>query len=178
MSVLWMKAAEDWLAVSLDNIDAGRLEGSDAGAGAVPSDMRTYLVRVGRGPDAVWVLLTTRSSRTRRNGRPLPIGISVLRDRDEIHLPEGGADGRLFFSTESLAAVREFGPCERPITCARCSDPLDEGCASVRCPKCGAYHHQTEKLPCWTYAGTCAQCDQPTDLESGYVWTPEGRQHE
>ena len=178
MPVLWMKAAENWLAVSLDNIDAGRLGESDAGAGSVSPDMRSYLVRVGSGPDAVWVLLTTRSSRARRNGRSLPLGISVLRDRDEIRSPESGAEGALFFSTESLATVREFIPCGRPIPCARCTAFLEEGCASVRCPKCGAYHHQTDELPCWTYDGKCARCDQPTDLQSGYVWTPEGSEHE
>ena len=84
------------------------------------------------------------------------------------------ADTRLHFSAESLAHVEPFaGP--GTVKCPRCRRQLVPGEASVRCPICGVAHHQTAEMPCWTYAPACAaQCGQPTALDVGYSWIPEG----
>src|SRR5262249_13722566 len=85
-----------------------------------------------------WVLLS--SSGIRVNGLPLTLGVRVLADRDEVLL---GGTGRVFFSTERLARVEPFPGSERPVFCPRCRQPIDGGCAAVKCPQCGVTHHQS-----------------------------------
>lgn len=114
-----------------------------------------------------WVLVGPPAVRV--NGNPLDVGIRVLRDRDE--LLAGGV--RTFFSTEALAAVVPFPQSEMPTFCARCKLAIASGAPAVRCPQCGVWHHQSEELPCWTYAPRCALCDQPTALDAGFRWVPE-----
>jgi len=79
----------------------------------------------------------------------------------------------MFFSTELLAGVTPYPGSERPILCARCKAEIATASPAVRCPRCGAWHHQSDELPCWTYAERCSVCDQPTALDAGFAWTPE-----
>ena len=134
------------------------------------SDVATLLRRPGRDGKPTWVLLSLGGG-LRVNGCPLPAGMRVLRDRDSLHV-EGV--GHLFFSTESLASIEPYsGP--EGLRCARCRQLMVRERPAVQCPACGIWHHQDaeKQLLCWTYAPRCARCDQPTDLDAGYRWTPE-----
>ena len=117
-----------------------------------------------------WVVLCDTSA-VAVNGVPVTLGIRVLADRDALTAPPVPP---VFFSTERLACVESFAGAERPLTCPRCKDPVESGSKVVRCPQCGVVHHQTDELPCWTYAEHCALCPQPTALDGAYRWTPEG----
>ena len=105
----------------------------------------------------------------RVNGIAVAGGLRVLADRDEVVVH----GERRYFSTEQLA---EAVPCparNAALECARCRQAIEAGSRAVRCPRCGVWHHESVALPCWTYADTCAVCPQPTDLSTGYRWTPE-----
>jgi hypothetical protein len=114
-----------------------------------------------------WVL----TGAARVNGMPLLTGIRVLRDRDELEI--GGLCA--FFSTETLALVQPMPRGDKPVFCPRCKQAIEPKSAAVRCPQCRVWHHQSDDLPCWTYANAehCSLCDQPTALDAGYRWTPE-----
>ena len=123
--------------------------------------------------EATWLLLAPLRSHVRVNDTPLESGVRALADRDAIRVP---GLATMYYSTERLACVEPFaGP--EPVYCARCRLVISKGDASVTCPQCGVVHHEqgAEGRDCFTYAETCALCDQPTDLESAsYQWTPEG----
>ena len=112
-------------------------------------------------PRAVWV-----------NGRPLLTGAHLLRHKDELRLPRAAP---LYFSTEELARVAAFPGGARPAHCPRCRQVIEAEAPAVQCPNpgCRMWHHQTAGCECWTYAATCAVCDQATTLDSGYRWIPE-----
>jgi hypothetical protein len=136
-----------------------------------PEDhLRAAVVCAGSGEARAWVLLAGASGDVRVNGFSAVAGVRVLRDRDEIR-----ADSvhTLFFSTETLAHIEDFLAGERAIFCGRCRQAMQNGELGVRCPRCGIWYHQTDKLPCWTYSPTCAFCPQSTTLDEGYAWTPE-----
>lgn len=121
------------------------------------------LTATGKG----WLLLAEPEVRVRINGVKIPGLVRVLTDQDEISI--GG--GRMYFSSERLAAaVPHHGA---SVVCPRCKQAVKEGDLSVKCPGCGAVHHQSEDFPCWTYADTCTLCPRPTALDCGYQWTPE-----
>jgi hypothetical protein len=125
-----------------------------------------------RGADGEsWLVMTAKGAGVRLNGVRLLTGFRVLADRDELCID---GVGRAFFSTERLATVAPFPGAERPVRCARCRSVLDPGKPSVRCPSCGALTHQTEDRPCWVYGEHCPQCSQPTALDFGFCWSPEG----
>jgi hypothetical protein len=128
------------------------------------------VVRAGAGDSPVWVLLAAGDGDVRVNGFAPVAGVRVLQDRDEIRFAHSNA---FFFSTETLARVDEFPGAERVIFCGRCRQAMEKGQMAVRCSRCGIWHHQTDKLPCWTYAPNCALCSQSTPLDEGFVWTPE-----
>jgi hypothetical protein len=126
-------------------------------------------------PDAAgvspsWTLLGGRGASLRVNGQPLVLGVRALRDRDEISI----AGHRCFFSTEELAGIVPFPGLAQLAYCPRCKQKMEFGVPAVACPRCRAWHHQSEKFPCWTYGSSCALCQtQSTALEAGYSWTPE-----
>jgi len=126
-------------------------------------------------PDAAggapsWTLLGGRQAGLRVNGQPLTLGIRSLRDRDEISL----AGQRCFFSNEELARVVPFPGIAQTVFCPRCKQKMEAGDPAVSCPHCRAWHHQSEKFPCWTYEPTCALCRlQSSALDAGYAWTPD-----
>jgi hypothetical protein len=116
-----------------------------------------------------WALLAAPGTGVRINGRRLPQGVRVLRDRDSV---QWGANPKMYFSTESLATVTPFRAGERTAYCARCKQPVEDGTPSVACPTCSALYHETEPKPCFTYAPHCALCPQSTSADAGYNWTP------
>jgi hypothetical protein len=84
------------------------------------------------------------------------------------------AGHRCFFSTEELAQIVSFPGLAQTAFCPRCKQKVEPGDPAVVCPHCHAWHHQSEKYPCWTYGATCALCQvQSTALDAGYAWTPE-----
>lgn len=142
------------------------------------SDFSTLLVRGDGGPLDQWCLIGKRQANVHVNGRALVLGVRLLCDRDEIILRATGrpsAAFHCFFSTEELSQVTAYPGGDVTVRCPRCKQPLEPNQMAVRCPngRCGAWHHQEAALPCWTYSSTCALCDQPTDLDLGYRWTPE-----
>ena len=137
--------------------------------GAGPGDIR-ILPTAAPGGSGSWTLLAARDAAIRVNGMPLALGIRVLRDRDEVSF----RGRRWYFSTEELARVGPFPGLAQPACCPRCKQRLEIGDAAVSCPHCHAWHHESEKFPCWTYDATCALCQrQSTALDAGYSWTPE-----
>lgn len=100
------------------------------------------------------------------NGRPA-LPFHMLSDRDEIRFGQETA----YFSLDSVSEVVAFPAAgNQGLTCGRCHVPIPEGTPAVRCPRCGAWHHERDELPCWTYTETCSACQQPT---RGFSWAPE-----
>jgi hypothetical protein len=186
MAHLWVHAAcenaagqpalDDWSVMPLD-VDAFAISGAPAvrapaispDHGSVPAfPGRSARLLRGTTPDGdAWIVVG--SPAVRVNGDPLDAGIRVLRDRDELRA--GGS--RTFFSAELLPAVVAFPGGERATFCPRCMLEIAPGSPAVRCPQCRIWHHQSDELPCWTYADRCTMCDQPTPLDAGFRWTPE-----
>ncbi len=117
-----------------------------------------------------WILKCSARARVRINGRPVYIGMHILKDRDEIAL---ASSARFYFSTEELARVVPFPGAARPVFCTRCRSEIAKGSLAVRCPTCHSWCHQSKDKPCWLYGPTCPLDDQPTALDAGYRWTPE-----
>ncbi len=171
MAHLWVReeTAGPWAVLPLeaDIIDLRQNPPRPVAAGEVAGDSAVALIR--RGP-ASWAVMAAPDAEVAVNGWPLATGLHAARDRDELRV--GGA-GPVYFSTETLAIVAPFPGAERPIYCPRCKQEIRPGTSAVKCPQCGAWHHQTEDLPCWTYGPHCALCDRKTDLSTGFQWTPE-----
>ncbi|MGQ0734257.1 MAG: hypothetical protein ACT4QD_11440 [Acidobacteriota bacterium] len=117
----------------------------------------------------IWTLLAS-PHRVTVNGIPVPNGVRVLSDRDELHV--AGLE-KAYFSTERLTRVEPCPASSTPLLCPRCRQEIAAAAPAVCCPGCGVWHHQEETLECWTYAERCALCPQPTSLNAGYQWTPE-----
>lgn len=173
MAVLFEGARDDWRAHELGP-GVYRLSGegpSPCEPGCRPGPGAALLLS-SRGRPPVWVLIAAPRSAVLCNGEPLaPLGISVLRDRDEVQIPSvSEPPARLYFSTEVPARIEAHQG--EAIACPRCKQPIHPGTDAVQCPACGTWHHQIAELPCWTYAERCSLCVQPTDLNGQYLWTP------
>ena len=129
-----------------------------------------HFMNSGSSDEECWVILAGRESDIKINGLPLFAGLSILHDRDEIRW---SPDGFAFFSSEELAAVVDWPHSDRKIVCPRCKQEIVPETPAVRCPRCGIWHHQSEELPCYTYAENCATCARKTGLDALYDWTPE-----
>ena len=175
MAHIWVDTGAEWALAELDG-DEFVLTGERA----TPVRRRrtpdggpagTLLLRGDGEGDRAWVLVTGRDGpRTQVNGVPLVLGVRVMADRDALRV----GDVRMFFSTETLPRVEAY-PEEAPeVPCARCRSPLRAGDPAVRCPACGLWHHEASGRQCWTYDVRCGNCDQPTALDAGWRWTPEG----
>ena len=186
MAHLWITGADGWAVLPLVR-DAYLLDAHPPSPALAPgatelapiaSDRRplqsprTVLMSAGSATRHGWILLTADSHVTRINGLPALAGIRMLADRDEIAV---SGQPPMFFSTEALAQVVPFSGAVPPLFCPRCKQGIDGGMPAVRCPRCDVWHHQTDDLPCWTYAATCAICDCRTALDAGFTWVPEER---
>jgi Zn finger protein HypA/HybF involved in hydrogenase expression len=122
------------------------------------------------GVKSTWVAI---GEGLRINGETLALDLRVLKNRDALTTLDGT---RFFFTDEEPAHLEAFpGLGEgKPGTCARCRTAIAPGELAVRCPGCGAWSHETEHLPCWTYEGAvaCPLCSQP-NLLGTYIWSPE-----
>ena len=174
MAHLWFRDDEDiWSVMQLDGraVDVSVYPPRSLAEGfRFGEDTLAAVIRAGAEDSPVWVLLAAAEGDLRINGFAPVAGVRVLQDHDEIR---ANPSNTLFFSTETLARVAEFPGAERAIFCGRCRQPMQNAEMAVRCPQCGIWYHQTESLPCWTYAPTCAFDPQPTSLDAGYAWTPE-----
>jgi hypothetical protein len=132
-------------------------------------DEAVFLGRLADSPET-WAILCPPQSELRVNGEPVPLGVAVLADRDELRVPGHAAR---FFSTETLARVESFPESSGGGCCPRCKLTIEAGSPAVRCPACGLWHHSTDEMPCWIYAPTCAGCAQNTAPDAGFRWTPE-----
>jgi hypothetical protein len=131
------------------------------------------LMRIVRDSAEQWFLLVPAAARLAINGRPPVLGAHALADRDEIRLRNRH---RLYFSTERRPAVVPFPGAAHEMCCARCRKPIAQGTPAVACPACGAWCHEQDDLPCWSYEGSthCPLCEQLTDPEAGFRWVPNG----
>jgi Zn finger protein HypA/HybF involved in hydrogenase expression len=122
------------------------------------------------GVKSTWVAI---GGGLRINGEPLSLGLRVLKNRDSLTTPDGA---HFFYTDEEPARIEAFPGLAggKPGTCARCRTPIAPGFPAVRCPGCGAWSHQTDSLPCWTYEGTvaCPLCAHPNLLDA-YTWSPD-----
>jgi hypothetical protein len=133
-------------------------------------DTRAALVPAPGNGTPVWVLVAAGDGDARVNGLAPVAGVRVLQDHDEVR---AASSNTLFFSTETLARVQEFPGAERAVYCGRCRQAMVKGQPAVCCPGCGIWYHQSQDLPCWTYAPSCAFCEQSTALDAGFAWMPE-----
>ncbi len=174
MAHLWLETGAAWgvMPLSVDRIYC--LSGPEPRALANSERADAQPVTLCRSA-AEWLLLVRPDNRATVNGSPVDLGIRVLADRDEI-VVYGDRSGTLchcFLSGERLASPQPFPDADGLGRCPRCKQPIENGQAAVQCPGCGVWHHQDERLPCWTYHDTCSLCEQPTALDTGYRWTPE-----
>jgi hypothetical protein len=180
MAHLWLAdPTSEWVILpltasefTLDDFPPRPVTGEADAAGEDP-DRAPRLVSVAGGG---WAVVTGPDHELRVNGRPLPTGLRVLEDRDELQWPGSGST---YFSTEVLARVGAFPGADSPHACPRCKLTLEKGDAAVKCPQCGVWTHEGataagEERRCWTYAETCALCAQKTAADEGFQWTPEG----
>lgn len=119
-----------------------------------------------------WILIAAPGFRVSLNGEKLEAGIRILADRDAICM---APDRAMYFSTERRAHIEEYGGSELAF-CPRCKLEIKAHDLAVCCPQCQVYHHHKDQdgESCWSYTGTCALCDQPTELNSTeFNWTPE-----
>ena len=182
MSQLWLANADGaaWAVSPLDRNVYG-LSCSGLSAAEAPAESNgngapaVLLMRHVNGSREQWFLLAHNRADVRVNGLPLVIGACLLLDRDGITMrDDAGHAFRCFYSAERLAqAVPYPGP--DAVRCPRCKQPIAPGQMAVQCPgpDCGGWHHLTAELPCWIYSTTCALCDQATQLDAGFHWTPE-----
>jgi hypothetical protein len=155
-----------WTRSSTDDDDAEGGWTPQPLAGAVELGTSSRLQHATTPDGARWVVVGPPSLRV--NGEAVP-GIAVLADRDAISV-----DGEhYYFSAESLAEVVPFPVRDRSVLCARCRTEIAPGTAAVACPQCGAWYHQSDALPCRTYAPTCNGCPAATALDAGFRFSPE-----
>lgn len=159
MAHLWRNDASGWSLAMLDE------------RGATLDDGRVLVRRAGRA-DGAWLLLAAPAARVAVNGDAPLAGVAVLRDRDAIR----AGDELVFFAARGVAAVVALGEAaaaDPDARCARCCRRFTAEAHVVRCPACGAFHHQDDALPCWTYAERCAACVAPASLDVAPRWSPE-----
>jgi hypothetical protein len=170
MAHLWLHHEQDqqWRPVSLNRDPVGLTEDPQRPLGSMGSAVA--IIVPGPLGGAARALIAPPRAAVWVNGDPLLLGIRVLADRDSIRVGSGQC---FFYSTETLPRVVAF-PDHRVVPCNRCKTDITPGALVVKCPGCGAWHHQAGDMPCWTYAQKCSACDQPTAMDGEYRWGPEG----
>ncbi len=169
MAHLWIPQTDGWAILPLERASLPLAEVQRAAFADSRGAERVALCRTDPGREE-WHLVTAPGTRVAVNGLPVFAGLRTLLDRDEIRTT---GLGRVYFSTERLARVESLPEQSREVSCPRCRQRIEAGALAVRCPGCNLWHHQSEDLPCWTYAATCAMCEQATAEHTGFRWTPE-----
>ena len=173
MAHLWNQDdSGDWVATAVGEALASQSKALGAGVTSLDEVMaqEQALLRRLANPHETWAVLCPPRSDVRVNGEPVPLGLAILSDRDELRVP--GRPVR-YFSTETIARVERYPGTTGGGFCPRCKQPIESGSAAVRCPACGLWHHSAGELQCWTYGPTCAGCAQDTAMDAGFRWTPE-----
>jgi len=174
MPHLWVKDSGEWTVLELlsDTFALTRdpLKPVQRRELGTPAEIACMLRCNGAGGEHLFVLAPSENTAVIINGIPLASGIRILRDRDELRV--GGIE-RMYFSTESLAVLTRFPGNEQAMYCPRCKREIALQTDAVKCPQCDAWYHQSEEFPCWVYSERCALCDQPSNLDAGYRWSPE-----
>jgi hypothetical protein len=175
MAHLWLQNEDpEWVAHTLSGCEFNlrnlliQTIGHRPFAEQAPSGV--HLMKSENNDEDCWVILAGQGSDININGLPLFAGLHILRDRDEIRW---STEGLAYFSSEELAAVVDLPNGDRKIICPRCKQEIAPETPAVKCPRCGIWHHQSEELPCYTYAENCATCTRKTRLDIGYEWEPE-----
>lgn len=114
--------------------------------------------------DSGAVLVSRPDAAVRINGQAMPAGLRVLSDRDEIRV-----NHERFYFTSQDPLVVEIRKAE-PVACPRCSGMIESGTPAVRC-HCGAWFHQSDEQPCFTYGETCPLCGGSSQLDAD-PWGP------
>ena len=170
MAHLWVESPSAWSILPLARDVVAFDAGGKPRDNESPMDRATpaAIVRA-RGDGAVeWVLVVPADAcGVRINGRPMPLRVRVLADRDEL----GIGAATYYFSTETLPVIGPFEGAE-PVTCPRCKTAIAPAELSVECPGCRTRYHQHDTRPCWLYAPACALCGRATALDQPYAWTP------
>lgn len=184
MAQMWIQEADEtgWMARPLTGdayvvSEQGFSLREDGAGGRANVVARALVVRCDNGSQEHWLLLSQKRACVQVNSWPLVLGVRLLRDRDEIlaRANRSTTAFQCFFSTERLAQVVAYPGGNGAVRCPRCKQPLEQSQMAVKCPNasCSAWHHQEQQLPCWTYSDHCALCDQRTELDAGFRWTPE-----
>ena len=116
--------------------------------------------------DSGAVLVSRPDVAVRINGLAMPAGLRVLADRDEIRVNHE----RFYFSSQDPLVVEIRNG--EAVACPRCSGMLEPGTPAVRC-HCGAWFHQSDDQPCFTYGETCPLCNASSQLDAE-PWDPSG----
>lgn len=103
------------------------------------------------------------------NGQRVAGGLRALAHGDLLAAAHGES---VFFSSEEIACIEVFAGAQS-VLCPRDKVEIANGQPVVRCPTCGTFFHQLPERNCWTYAPTCAVCNQSTALDGGLLWSPE-----
>ncbi len=124
----------------------------------------------------VLIIHPAANHKLRINGDPVFAGIRILRDRDEILISHAHGDSqRLYFSSEHKATIERFDGSDHDVPCMRCHQGISPGSLVVRCPSCGALHHETADVPCYSYSENCANgvCSHSTNMDGEFSWSPD-----
>ncbi len=175
MAMLWQNAQDDsWLQIALDRepVTLGpSIDAVDRDALRALNDSVALYPHVAGAGAVQWLLLAPLDAGVVVNDQALATGVRLIADRDAIRLP---GQSELYFSAERLARIETYSGND-PVYCPRCKIAIAEGDAAVCCPQCAVWHHEDvgNDRTCWTYANTCALCDQPSALDRPeYQWTP------
>lgn len=128
------------------------------------------VIRTESGFSRRHVLVWGDADAVRINGLPLPTGIHVLADRDELRIR---GRGPLYFSKETFPVIETFEGKPPRVECGRCSKPVEVGSSVVYCPVCRVVYHETADFNCWTCVPACRHCGHPTAIGAGFQWTPQ-----
>ena len=172
-----------WAIIPLDNHDEFELTGNPESPVKVRRNLHgqadiVLLRDKNNSGDDLFLLLTNHDSKhkLRINGDPLYANFRLLRNRDEVMISSaGGSSQRLFFSSERKAVIDSFHESAHEVSCMRCHQRLFHGDSIVRCPSCGALHHESSDVLCWSYSSTCANgiCSHTTDMNKEFRWIPD-----
>ncbi len=173
MAHLWTLTKDGWQARTLVARDAGLSPDAHGLLEVVtPSDAANrpgVLLRAPADPARPWLLLAAPDVPVRVNAVEVPAGLRVLAHRDALQI---NGCPPAFLSTEDPPAIATMPDAGREVYCPRCKQALAVGAAAVCCPACHTWHHQDERLGCWTYTPTCALCEQRSALDDTPAWSP------
>ena len=177
MAHLWVADPEQLWSIAPLEHDLYSIGVGDSGSAEITLGEKAWQTLVARHRaehgKASWVLMAAPGQRITVNGAETLAGLRVLQDRDHIRLFDKETAVSFFYSAELIPRVEAFPGADTPVACPRCKIIIEPGASAVKCPGCGAWYHQSEEYPCWSYADKCALCKHPADMEAGYQFTPE-----